>query len=917
MGDTACEMSHLAAVNFILLLGMSIVTAAAGAFVWLRVRAPGARVLALLLLACALNSGVFGLEFATTSLAAKVALEKLLTVGSVTIPTLWFVFALQYTGRGRYLTRTVIALLAVVPLMSFLLAVSNDAHHLFWRDVSLTPGDAYLAAELVFGPASWASVVYSFVLLAAGTALLLQVFWRSWSLYRGQAVALLVAVSIPWVADIMYLGGIEPLHGIDLVSVSLCVAALLLAVGFTRLRAADVLTVSRAAILDSLVDAVMVLDPDASVLYSNPAGAAFLEHLGPEAVPEALARVWPQAFDAQTSESGRLAELAVVSWMDDDASVFDLSLSPVVEGGGHAVAKLMVARDVTEQRRVEEAFRESEENFRTLFETVDDIIVVAAPAGKIIHANSAVSTRLGYGAVELAGMRVLDLYPPDKRGEAEALFAAVFQGERVSTSLPLRTKSGALVPVETRVWLGRWDGADCIFGVSKDLTEEQETLQKFEGLFRGNPALMALSSLPEGRFTEVNEAFLSTLGYSREEVLGRTGGALGLFAQPEKQRVVSEQLRAQGRVVDREVKVRRKDGTVLDGLFSGELIENQGQESTLTVMIDQTERKHAEEQLAEAARQWRQTFDAMSDSVALLDQEGRVLRCNVATTVLTDRGFDDIVGRHCFEVFDDAAGFRADCPQLRALDSGQTEMSTLEQDGRWVRVAFQPLTDENGRVSGGVHVLTDVSELKHAEQGLLESLTTQQSITQGVIAALARTVEVRDPYTAGHQRRVSELGAAIALRMGLGDECAEGVRVAGMLHDVGKITIPAEILSKPGRLTEMEFELIKGHSQAGFDILKTIHFPWLVAEMARQHHERPDGSGYPEGLSGEQILPEARILAVADVVEAMASHRPYRAALGIEVALDEVRSGAGTRYEATAVEACERVFEEGFAFTES
>jgi len=227
------------------------------------------------------------------------------------------------------------------------------------------------------------------------------------------------------------------------------------------------------------------------------------------------------------------------------------------------------------------------------------------------------------------------------------------------------------------------------------------------------------------------------------------------------------------------------------------------------------------------------------------------------------------------------------------------------------------LTDENGRVSGGVHVLTDVSELKHAEQGLLESLTTQQSITQGVIAALARTVEVRDPYTAGHQRRVSELGAAIALRMGLGDECAEGVRVAGMLHDVGKITIPAEILSKPGRLTEMEFELIKGHSQAGFDILKTIHFPWLVAEMARQHHERQDGSGYPEGLSGEQILPEARILAVADVVEAMASHRPYRAALGIEVALDEVRSGAGTRYEATAVEACERVFEEGFAFTES
>jgi len=141
--------------------------------------------------------------------------------------------------------------------------------------------------------------------------------------------------------------------------------------------------------------------------------------------------------------------------------------------------------------------------------------------------------------------------------------------------------------------------------------------------------------------------------------------------------------------------------------------------------------------------------------------------------------------------------------------------------------------------------------------------------------------------------------------------------VAGMLHDVGKITIPAEILSKPGLLTVMEFELIKVHAQAGFEILETIHFPWLVAEMTLQHHERQDGSGYPAGLSGDEILPEARILAVADVVEAMASHRPYRVALGVAAALEEVHSGAGTRYEAVAVAACERVFAQGFVFTES
>jgi PAS domain S-box-containing protein len=911
-------MTHLATVNLMLLLTMSVVTAAAGVFLWLRSRAPGARALALLLLVCALNSGAFGLEFTTGSLSAKIALEKLLVASAAAIPALWLVFALQYTARGRYVTRNVVALLSVVPLLSFVLAVSNGAHLLYWRAISLAPGDVYLAAKLVFAPAYWLQVVYANALLAAGTVLLLQLFWRAWNLYRGQAVALLAALSIPWIAESLYLAGLSPVHGIDLVSVAFCIAALLLAVGVTRLRVADVLSVSRAAILDSLVDAVVVLDPAANVLYRNPAGAAFLEHLGPEPIPQALTRVWPQAFDARMGEAGRMAEISTSASPNEGASIFDLSLSPIGGGGGgQPLAKVLVVRDVTQQRQVEQALRESEENFRTLFDTVDDVIVVATPDGRIVHANRVVSERLGYSPAELAGMHVLDLRPPERRDEAEAIIAAMLKGERDSCPLPLQAKSGALVAVESRVWLGRWNDAECVFSVSKDLTKEQEALQKFEGLFRSNPAVMALSSLPEGRFIEVNDAFASVLGYSHEETIGRTGEELGLFVDPQQQRVVAEQLLAQGRLADCELKVRSKDGAVLDGLFSGELVESQGQVAALIVMIDQTERRRAEKQLAAAATQWRETFDAMSDSVALFDGEGRVLRCNAATTELTGRGFDDIVGRPCYEIFHGSDACLTGCPQQSALRSGQTETITVELDGRWLRITFQPLTDEQSGVGGGVHVVSDVSDLKRAEQGLLESLTTQQTVTDGVIAALARTVEVRDPYTAGHQRRVSELGAAIALAMGFGEERVEGVRVAGMLHDVGKITIPAEILSKPGRLTAMEFQLIKGHAQSGFDILESIHFPWLVAQMTVQHHERQDGSGYPAGLSGDEILLEARILAVADVVEAMASHRPYRAALGLEAALDEVRSGAGTRYEAAVVEACERVFAEGFAFSES
>jgi putative nucleotidyltransferase with HDIG domain len=195
------------------------------------------------------------------------------------------------------------------------------------------------------------------------------------------------------------------------------------------------------------------------------------------------------------------------------------------------------------------------------------------------------------------------------------------------------------------------------------------------------------------------------------------------------------------------------------------------------------------------------------------------------------------------------------------------------------------------------------SELRESERKLKSSLLES-------IAALAATVEMRDPYTAGHQRRVAALAVAIARELQLPEEQIEGIHLAGVVHDVGKIQIPAEILSKPGRLTELEFSLIKQHSQAGYELLKTIAFPWPIAQIVRQHHERLDGSGYPEALKGEQILIDARIIGVADVVEAMSSHRPYRPGLGIEPAMEEIIRARGTLYDPQVVDACVRLFRE-------
>jgi putative two-component system response regulator len=201
------------------------------------------------------------------------------------------------------------------------------------------------------------------------------------------------------------------------------------------------------------------------------------------------------------------------------------------------------------------------------------------------------------------------------------------------------------------------------------------------------------------------------------------------------------------------------------------------------------------------------------------------------------------------------------------------------------------------------------------EQKVEQKTTEIHDILNASIHAMALMAEIRDPYTAGHQHRVAKLACAIAGRLGLAPETIEGIRIAGILHDVGKIRIPVSILSRSGRLLAAEHEMLKIHPLVGYDILKEIPFPWSVAQMVLQHHERLDGSGYPQGLSADEILPAAKILAVADVTEANSSFRPYRPAHGIEVALKRLDRQKGKRYDADAVEACLELFADGsFAF---
>ncbi len=212
--------------------------------------------------------------------------------------------------------------------------------------------------------------------------------------------------------------------------------------------------------------------------------------------------------------------------------------------------------------------------------------------------------------------------------------------------------------------------------------------------------------------------------------------------------------------------------------------------------------------------------------------------------------------------------------------------------------------------TGGVLLFTDITESIIAEEKLKQSFEMLQKATGDIIQAMSSTSEMRDPYTAGHQRRVKELAVAIGEKMNISKEQLEGVKFAGIIHDIGKIAVPSDILSKPGRISKMEFEVIKSHSQVGYELLNKIEFPWPISKIVHQHHEHLDGSGYPNGLSGDDILMEARILAVADVVEAMTSHRPYRAALGINTALEEIDKHKHDQFDPTVVDACMSLFKE-------
>lgn len=334
------------------------------------------------------------------------------------------------------------------------------------------------------------------------------------------------------------------------------------------------------------------------------------------------------------------------------------------------------------------------------------------------------------------------------------------------------------------------------------------------------------------------------------------------------------------------------------------------------VVFDQSARHAAEESLQRLTGLQALILGAAGEGIVSLDREGRVTLANDAACALLGYSRAALIGQPGAGVWsatpapepgDGSGEHPIDRTWRQGLPHRAHSGTFRRRDGTTFPVEYvsTPIL-QDGEVTGAVVVFSDTSErVAVAEQ--------RRRVLLQTIAAVGSLVETRDPFISGHQERVAALGAAMAQRLGFPRERVAGVRVGGQLHDIGKVYVPAEILSRPGRLTDQEMALVQSHVEAGHEILRQVDFDWPVADMVLQHHERMDGSGYPRGLAGDAILPEARILAVADVVEAMTAHRPYRPALPLEAALEEVAAGRGSRYDPEVVDACIALFrEDGF-----
>jgi PAS domain S-box-containing protein len=518
----------------------------------------------------------------------------------------------------------------------------------------------------------------------------------------------------------------------------------------------------------------------------------------------------------------------------------------------------------------------------------------------------------------------INYYHPDERQKlSDSIQRALKYGEYYDMELRFISATGKHLWTRAICFPQAVDGKVVrLRGALQDITDRKqgesqrevalEELRKSEENFR-----LSLDDSPlgvrivteEGETLYANQATLEMYCYDSIEELKRTPVKKRYTPESYAEFKIRKEKRERGEVGPSEYKISivRKNGEVRHVQVFRKAVWWNGARQFQIIYQDITDRKQAEAKL----RQQTDAMDAAIDGMAILNAEEEYVYLNKAhAKVYGYENTGELIGKSWRILYDSDIIQYFDqeiMPEFSRKGDWHGETIGTKKNGSKFPQELSLTAMANG---GLICVVRDITERKKAEEELKQTLENLRKSVNATIQVMVSAIEMRDPYTAGHQLRSTDLAGAIATEMGLAQEKIDGIRMAGSIHDIGKLSIPAEILSKPTKLTNLEFLLIKEHPRVGYEMLKDVESPWPLAQIVYQHHERMDGSGYPRNLKGDEILMEARIMAVADVMEAMASHRPYRPALGIEVALEEIEKNKGIIYDDAVSDACLRLFRE-------
>ena len=592
-----------------------------------------------------------------------------------------------------------------------------------------------------------------------------------------------------------------------------------------------------------------------------------------------------------------------------------------------------IARETEEakkRKRNEEELSQSEEKYRSVLENMQEGYFEVDLAGNYTFFNDSLCQIHGYPKEELMGMNNRQYTEEETAKKVFLAFNQVYKtGQHLKEiNWQITRKDGSKRYIEASVSL-RKDSLDKpvgFKGILRDITERkraEEALSKSERYFKEiteNSSDIIIISDEKGNIKYCSPSIERFAGYKPHEVIGKSGFD---FIHSDEIKRASDDFGTAIREKDIQLsanlfKVLHKDGSERYFYGRGRNLLNHPDVAGIVMNVrDITEQKQAEDALKKSEIKYRTIFENAIEGIYQVTMEGRFVTANAALAHMA--GYDspeDLIesvkdiGKDLYVHPEDRKRFLKIREEMGFVEGFEVEFKKKDGTHFWVVINARAVKDEQGKVLYNEGLVEDITLRKQAEENLKESLEKLKKAVNTTIQVLVSALEIRDPYTAGHQSRSADLACAIATEMGLCQEKIDGLRMAGEIHDIGKLSIPVEILSKPSKLTNLEFSLIKEHSQSGFDMLKDIDSPWPLAATVHQHHERMNGTGYPKNLKGDDIIIEARILAVADVVEAMASHRPYRASLGIEKALEEIEQNKGILYDENVAEACLRLFRE-------